>query len=177
MTTFIVSSNFIANRDATPKVLSDPYLVGGTISAAEGYVQTASAADGAGTVYRMFNIPSNARVESVKIANDALGTSCTVDVGVWWPSFIPVGAGLSSSAANTAIHTTLFASVYNCSALQGITDITNQSLANGIATQELPLWQAAGLASDPNIELDIVVYVAVANQIQGYIGLKASYVI
>jgi hypothetical protein len=55
-----------------------------------------------------------------------------------------------------------------------LTDITNQSLANGIATQELPLWQAAGLASDPNIELDIVVYVAVANQIQGYIGLKAA---
>ena len=175
MTTYNILSTMISNRDAVPKVLTDSYVAGGHVLASEGYVQTHGAADAAGTTYRMFSIPSNARVEGMKFSNDVLATGCTVDVGVWWPTYIPVGAGLLSSIASTVIHTTLFASVLNCSAAAADTNILNQSLANGIATQELPLWAAAGLASDPMIELDIVVYVAAAVAQQGYIGLKASY--
>ncbi len=175
MTTYNILSTAISNRDATPKVLTDAFVAGGQVSASEGYVQTHGAADAAGTTYRMVSIPSSARIEGVKFSNDALATSCTVDVGVWWPTYIPIGSGLSASIASTVIHTTLFASVLNCSASAADTNILNQSLANGIATQELPLWSAAGLASDPNMDLDIVVYVAVAVAQQGYIGLKVSY--
>lgn len=177
MTTYNILSTVITNRDATPKVLTDAYVAGGSIKGTTGYVQTFGAADAAGTTYRMCSVPSNARIERVMIQNDSLGTSCTVDVGVWWPTFIPVGSGLSTSVASKVINTTLFASVYNCSNVQTITDITNQSGANTQILQETPLWNAAGLASDPGIELDIVVYVAVAIQVQGYIGLKVQYLV
>lgn len=175
MSTFIVSSTVITNRDATPKVLTDAYISGGRVMAAEGYVQTAGATDGIGSIYRMLSIPSNARVDAVKIATNALGTGCTLNVGVYWPTFIPVGAGLASSIANTVINTTLFASALAASNANAITDITNQSTANTIQLQEVCLWQAAGLASDPNIDLDICVSVAGAVAAQGYIGLKASF--
>lgn len=175
MSTFIVKSTVISNRDATPKVLTDSFVAGGTGTECEGYVQTASAADGAGTKYVLCQVPSNARVSTVKISADALGTSCTLDVGVWWPTFIPTGAGLVSSTASTVINTQLFASALAASNSQAAVDITNQSTNNSILNQELPLWKAAGLASDPGIDLDIVAYVHVANQIQGYVGLKVAY--
>lgn len=176
MTTYNIKSTIISNRDATPKVLTDPFVAGGELRSCEGYVQTNGAADGAGSVYRMLQIPSNARVESVKIAADALGSGCTLDVGVFWPTYIPVGAGLSASNQSLVINTTLFASVLAASAANALTDITNQSTQNTIVKQEQPLWQAAGLASDPGIDLDICVYVAGAVATQGYIGLKAAYV-
>lgn len=175
MTTYNLKSTIITNRDATPKVLSDPYLAG-SVNAVEGYVQTNGAADGVGSTYRLLQIPSNARVEAVKIQADALATGCTLSVGVWYPTYIPVGAGLAASVASTVINTALFASAMAASNATASTDITNQSTNNSIVNQELPLWKAAGLASDPGIDLDIVVYVAGAVAAQGYIGLKAAYV-
>lgn len=175
MTTYNVKSTVITNRDATPKVLTDSYVAGGDLKQCEGYVQTSTAADGIDSVYRMCTMPSNSRVSSVDITTDSLGTNCKLDVGVYWPSFIPVGAGLSASVAATVIHTTLFASALAASAANVQTQIINNSGVNGIASQELPLWQAAGLASDPNCMLDICVHVAGSNQIQGYIGLKTTY--
>jgi hypothetical protein len=175
MATFNVKSTIISNRDATPKVLTDPYVYGGTGTGCEGYVQTGSAADAASTTYRLCQVPSNARVDTVKMSTDALGTGCTLDVGVWWPTFIPVGAGLTASLASTVINTQLFASALACSNSQAAVDITNQSTNYTIKNQELPLWSAAGLTSDPGIDLDIVAYVHVANQIQGYVGLKVYF--
>lgn len=175
MATFNIKSTVIANRDATPKVFSDAYLTGGMMRSSEGYVQTNGSTDGVGSTYRMMNIPSNARMESIKLATDPLGTGCTLDVGVWYPTYIPVGSGLSAANASLVINTQLFASAIACSNTLASTDITNQSLANTIKNQELPLWAAAGLASDPGIDLDIVVYVHAAVAAQGFIGLKASY--
>ncbi|MEO8837541.1 MAG: hypothetical protein ABI351_02385 [Herbaspirillum sp.] len=175
MSTFNILSTVIANRDATPKVLTDAYVAGGNVCNAEGYVQT-GAADGAGSIYRMFSIPSNARVETIKLAADALATGCTLDVGVYYPTYIPVGAGLSASLASTVINTQFFASAVAASNATATTDITNQSTNNTIVKQELPLWSAIGLTSDPGIDLDVCVTVHAAVAAQGYIGLKGSYV-
>jgi hypothetical protein len=175
MATFNIKSTVISNRDATPKVQTDSYVSGGCNRACEGYIQTNGAADGIGSTYRMLTIPSNARVEAMKFTNDILATGCTISVGVWWPTYIPVGSGLSASLASTVIHTTLFASALNCSAAAADVNILNQSGNNGIASQELTLWQLAGLTADPLIDLDIVAYVAGAVAQQGRIGLKSSY--
>lgn len=176
MATFNVKSTIITNRDATPKVLIDNYVAAGEKRSCTGYVQTNGAADGVHSLYRMCQVPSNARVDKIMFQADALATGCTMDVGVYWPTFIPVGAGLSASAAATVINTTLFASAIACSAANALTEITNQSTNNTIVKQEQCLWQAAGLASDPGIDLDIVCHVAGAVAAQGYIGLKVDYV-
>jgi hypothetical protein len=175
MSTYCVKSTVITNRNATPKTLTDAAISGGRVKAAYGYIQTYGAADGVGSIYKMFSIPSNARVDSVKMQAGALGTGATLDVGVYWPDFIPVGAGLSASVAGTVINTTLFASAVAASDALALTEVLTESAVMTIPVQEKMLWEAAGLASDPNIDLDVCVTVAGAVAAQGYIGLRALY--
>lgn len=176
MTTYNLKSTIITDRDATPKVLTDPSISGGGIKECTGYIQTYGAADAAGSLYRLCQVPSNARVSSLVLQAGALGSGAALDVGVYWPTFIPPGAGLLQSNQSAVINTALFASALGCSAATTSTDIINQSTNNPIQTQEKLLWEAAGLASDPGIDLDIVARVNVAIATQGYIGLKARYV-
>lgn len=177
MATFNLKSTIITNRDATPKVLSDSSVDGGKTQESTGYVQSSTATDGAGTFYRLCQVPSSARVSSLILQADALATGAAIDVGVYYPTFIPVGAGLSASNAGAVINTQLFASALAVSNATAATEIINSSGNNTIAKQELPLWNAAGLTADPGIDLDIVVRVQTAIAAQGYIGLKAKYVI
>ncbi len=176
MATFNVKSTVIANRDATPKVLTDAYVSGGKLCQSEGFAVSGSAADGAGTFYRLCTVPSNARVTSLTLQASAFATGAAIDVGVFWPTTIPTGAGLSAANAGLVINTQLFASALAVSNATTPTNIVNSSGNNGIANQELPLWSAAGLSADPGIELDIVIRVQTAMAATGTIGLKADYV-
>jgi len=175
MTTYNIKSTVISNRDATPKVFTDALVDGGRLCGTEGYVQTFGSADGAGSIYRMCPVPSGARVEAVKLQAGALGSGAAVNVGVYYPTYIPIGAGLSSSNVSAVINTTLFVSALGMSAATSLTDVTNSSGNNTIQNQELPLWSACGLASDPMMDLDICVEVSTAIATQGYIGLKVTY--
>lgn len=170
-----LKSTLISNRDATPKVLTDSNISGGEVRSSQGFVTTALA-DNAGSTYRLCQVPSNARVEAVKYQCAALGTSCTMNVGVYYPTYIPQGAGVAASNASAAISTTFFASAINSASAVGLTDITNQSGTNTIALQEQPLWQAVGLSADPMMPLDIVANVQVAVVNAALVGVKVSYV-
>lgn len=176
MATFNIKSTVITNRDATPKVLTDDIVSGGEVRESEGFIQTAGSADGAGSFYRIAQVPSNARVTNIMFQADALGSGAALDVGVYWPTFIPVGAGLLASNQSLVINTQLFASALGASAATTPLEIINQSTNNTIAKQEQCIWQAAGLTADPGIDLDIVVRVQTAIAAQGYIGLKVKYV-
>ena len=179
MSTYTVKSTVIANRDAVPgpnAIFTDAYVDGSPVCESEGYIQTYGSSDGANSLYKLCQVPSNARMSALVFQADSLGSGAALDVGVYWPTFIPMGAGLTASNAGTAINTQLFASALGCSAKTAITDILNSSGNNSISNQELPLWSAAGLTSDPGILLDIVVHVQTAIATQGYIGLKARFV-
>lgn len=176
MAIFNIKSTIITNRDATPKVLQDPYICGGEIRECTGFVQTSTTTDGVGSTYRLCQVPSNARVSSLEFQAQALGSGCTLNVGVWYPTFIPVGAGLSAANASAVINTSLYASSLACSNANAVTNlVTSANIAINI--QEQPLWQAAGLASDPGIDLDIVAYVNGTVAAQGYVGAKVRYVV
>jgi len=175
MSSFNLKSTVISNRDAVPKILTDAYVDGGEILESEGYVQSGSSTDAVGSTYRLCQVPSNARVSSLSFQCDSLGASSAVNVGVYWPTFIPVGAGLSAANASAAISAAFFASALSTASATGPTDIVNQSGSNTIAKQELPLWQAIGLSADPMIDLDIVVTVSTILAAQGYVSLKAKY--
>lgn len=176
MATFNILSTILTNRDATPKVLSDALLAKGEVCDTYGQIQTSTASDGVDSLYRMFSIPSNARIASIVLQADALGSGCKLDVGVYWPTFIPVGAGLSASNQSAVIATQFFCSALGCSAATAATNVMNSNGANTIAKQELPLWSAIGLSADPGIDLDIVVHVNAAVAAQGFIGLRGNYV-
>jgi hypothetical protein len=121
----------------------------------------------------MVTVPSNARVTSVKLQSDALGAGATVNCGVYYPTNPPAGLGVAGGAAIAA---TLFGSAIDVHAAVALTDITNQAGNNGVANQELELWQAAGLSKDPGCLLDIGVAVSVAIAAAGKIGIKVDYV-
>lgn len=170
-----LKSTIISNRDASPVVLTDSYVSGGELRSTQGFITTALA-DNALSTYRLAQVPSNARVEAVKYQCAALGTSCTMNVGVYYPTAVPQGAGVAASLAGTAINATFFASAIASSSAVGLTDVTNQSGTNTIALQEQPLWQAVGLSADPMCPLDIVATVQVAVVNAALVGLKVSYV-
>jgi hypothetical protein len=175
MTTYNILSTALTNRDANPKVLTDAAISNGHVAQAQGYVQTNGGADGIGSTYRLCSVPSNARISSVDWQTSGLGTSCTLDIGVWYPTYIPVGAGLAASSASAVINTTLFASGVAASSAVAVTNLmTTANVA--INNQEKELWELAGLTSDPGINLDIVAYVKAAVALQGYVGMRVGYV-
>lgn len=175
MSTFNEKSTQISNADATPPVRSDGLLAGGERSSAIGSCATGSAADGVGSTYRLCRVPSKARIVELKLQNTALGTGAAVNVGVYWPTVVPAGSGLSASNSAAVISASLFASAYSVAAAAQPTEITNQSGNNGLSNQELPLWQAAGLSSDPGIDLDIVATVSTVFAASGSLGAKVEY--
>lgn len=178
MSAVTLKSTFITNRDASPAVKTDAYISGGTVKEAEGYVTT-GAADIAGSIYKMCQVPSNARLSQIILNNEALGTGCTLDVGAYYPTYIPQGGGssLAASVADTAISNAFFCSGQAAASANTELDVTNQSGSYTIDKQEECLWQALGLASDPEIPLDIVVHVNVAVAQSGKVGLKVKYVV
>lgn len=177
MSTFL-KSTVITNRDATPKVLTDSYLDGGRAKDVIGSVQVGNA-DTAKSFYRLIQVPSNARICDLWWQSDAIGTSSAgaFDVAVFYPTQIPAGGGnfLAQSLAGTLISSSLFATNLSANSANALTQILNQSGNNLIPLQETPLWNALGLASDPEIDFDLGFSVRVATGAVGYIGLKAKY--
>lgn len=172
----VFKSTLLVNRDATPKVLTDGFLSGGLFGESQGSAKT-GAADAAGTTYRLVSVPSNAKLSSLIWQSDSLGSGCVVDVGVWYPTTLPVGGGafLSQQSAAVLISSSIFATGLTAPAATALTEITNQSLNYLIPLQETPLWNVLGMLSDPEISFDIGFVARSATAAAGYVGLKARY--
>ena len=158
--------------------MSDAFLGGGILSEVVGSVKT-GASDTANSYYRVISVPSNARISQLYWQSEALGSGCIVDVGVWYPSTLPVGGGafLASGSSNALIGTSFFATGLTAPAANALTEITNQSGNYLIPQQETPLWNVLnlGFTADPEIDFDIGFVTRVATASAGYVGLKARY--
>lgn len=174
MAVVTLKSGIITNRDATPKVITDAYVSAGDIRESWGYVLT-GAADNAASKYILCTVPSNARMSAVDFQCSGLGTSAALNVGIYYPSYIPVDSGIAQSLANTAINTTVFASALSVAAAVESTNLLSNARV-AINLQDRQLWQLAGLSADPGFSLDVVCAVSTATQAAGYVGVKARYV-
>ena len=169
-----LKSTIISNRDATPKVLTDNFVSQGPFRETTGFVLTGSA-DSVASVYRLCQVPSNARVNSLKLQNTAI-TGGAINIGVYWPTFVPAGAFLPGTSG-AVISASLFGAAQSV-ATATTTPIEEITLTNlTLAQQELTLWQVAGLAADPGLPLDICAAVSAAPSVAGSISLKATYVV
>jgi hypothetical protein len=180
MAVFTEKSTLISNRDATPKVFTDNLVSGGDMKESEGYITTGSAADSVGSIYRLCTVPSRARVSQVLMSCTALGAGGAIEVGVYWPDYSPFPIGPFGvhplpGDPGTAIDANLFASALSVAAAQSMVDITDQSGNNTIQLQEMSLWQAAGLAADPGIDLDICAQVTTVLAAAGQLALKVRF--
>lgn len=171
-----LKSTVLTNRDAIPKVLTDGFLSGGTASESVGSVQVGTS-DAAGSFYRLVQVPSNGRVDSIRWQSQALSNSCALDVAVWYPTTIPTGGAnfIPAACATIIISSSSFATNLLAGLAVQPTDVTNQSGNYSIPLQETPLWNVLGFTSDPEISFDIGFSVRVATGAAGYVGLKIAY--
>lgn len=160
----------ITDRDAVPLVQVGPIVAGGVIRTSIGSVTT-GAADGIGTLYVLAQVPTNARIESVKFQCAALGASCSMNIGLQYPT----GAATAGAIGSLGSQSFFAAAVATAAATQP-TDCTDQSGINTITRQEQPLWQALGLAADPGGVFDVVGQIAAATVAGGLFGVKINYV-
>lgn len=165
MATENVKSAAITNRDATPAVFTSAQ--GGIVRRAWGTAEAAAAGD-AGSTYRLCEIPSNARAIRVVLACDDLGTTATLDVGIYQ----------NTANGSAVVDADFFASAVNANtAAVAETMVSHESGAYNIDAIEKPLWQALGLTADSNRSYDVVVTSVGDIDAAGTITLVVDYVV
>lgn len=175
MSTFNVKSTFISNRDASPKVLTDPFQGTGIPKAMTGVENIPQTAGILSTV-KLLSIPAGAKLQTLEHCAGALGTSA-IDMAVWYPTNVPGGAVIAQSLSGT-----LISSSWATSNITGVdtaiswTDSFGTVANFGIAKRSYALWQILGLSADPLVDLDVGFTVRTANAIAGYVGLRAMFV-
>jgi hypothetical protein len=157
----------ITNRDATPKVLSNPTIHNGMLRECVGTVESVSG-DSIASKYFFCTLPSNARVSQVLLYCDDVGSTTIADFGLY-KSTADGGAVADADFFGSAVS-------LKDGALNG-TDITHESGVFDIDDVEKPLWQALGLTADPKINYDVVATLTAASDAAGTISLKVRYVL
>ena len=158
----------ITNREATPRVLNNPGLgEGGRAKVAYGHLASVTASLSITSIIRLIALPSNAVVTDLRITSAAQGAGA-FDVGVY----------RTNGDGGAVVDQDFFATAVSCASAVVNVDVLNESTTNTIAKQGQPLWQAAGMASDPKSTLDIALTVAGTDVTTGTgaIALRAVYV-
>ena len=167
-------STVVTNRDATPAVISDARLRGGTLKSALGSVAV-GAADSATSYYPLVEVPSTAMVRRVFLTAPAGMTTLAGNIGVFKNTKNANGV-TTGVAANTGSDV-IFAAAASIATVQNQADVTNTGTTYPTDKREQPLWQAIGLAADPGGTFDIGIAVTTANTgAAGRVGLEVQYV-
>lgn len=172
-----VKSTPVTNLDATPIV---PNTVG---EGAQGFLRNiegnavAVASSSVDATYQLVRVPSNAKVKELRFESAAQGAG-KFDIGVYYATDGQVGQPTALLAA-AAISQALFASAIDCASAVAITNVTNESGTYTIEKRNQPLWQAAGLSSDPGGAFDIVatVVTTAVTTGTGRFGVSVNFVV
>lgn len=168
-------STVITNRDATPAVINDARLRGGTLKSGVGSVAV-GAADSATSYYPLVEVPTTAMVRRIYMSCPSGMTTLAGNIGVFKNT--KNAAGVTTGVAANTGSDTIFASATTLASAADGKDVTNLN-SNGYPTdkREQPLWQAIGLAADPGGTFDIGIAVTTANTgAAGRVGLEVQYV-
>ncbi len=188
MTASTVKSTKIANAlDASPRVVQDSRSQGGRLHLAVDTIEAATTStDEAGDVILMLPLPSHALLSSLKIFNDDLdsgGTSGAVDVGLYNgpEAFNDTDSSKTAYAAYGVIDQDCFASaITQLTAADKVgTEVRFEAAGteNEIAKLDHPLWQIAGLTSDPcrTFVVGLTVTTQMTTPVAGTISLVGHY--
>lgn len=179
MSAFNIKSSVLTGRDATPKVLAEASLAKGIIKEAYGAQCVSNAGtdlNTAGTQIRLVQVPSVARLTSLQYCGTSTGTSA-LDIAAWYPTQIPGGGGNFLTVASGAlISSSKFLTNFIIPDTNSVFTTAFPAMATmGPGILEQPLWQMLGLATDPEVPIDLGITVRTACAINGYVGLKATY--
>lgn len=139
-----LNSDLITKMDAAPVPrMVNPAVYAGVLLGAVGFANKA-AGDSATSTYRMVRLHSSWRLDALTIAIGALGTSGTINVGIYQT---PANGG-------AFVNKTLFGSAIDVSAAY------KQEIAYAAAAGDdvcEALWQRLGLTEDPSRFYDLVI--------------------
>lgn len=170
-----VKSPSITNLDAVP-VVQNTAGEGGPapLKFVDGYA-TAVAASSVGATYQLCRVPSNCKIKSIIFESEAQ-TAGKFDLGVFYATD-GVGGKPAALLVAAAISAALFGSAIDCASAVLPTDVTNESLTYSLDKRTMPLWQAAGLSSDPGGNFDIVasVITTAVTTGTGKFGIRVAY--
>ena len=119
-----------------------------------GGYNTAVAASSANATYQWVRVPSNCKLKAIWFFSAAQGGG-TVDIGLYYATD---GLGNQPTAllAANAINQNIFAAASAVTAAQAGTQVLGGTASFTMDKRNMPLWQAAGLTSDPGGSFDIV---------------------
>lgn len=180
MASSFVKAKMIANRDATPSVLTDPIVSRGSMQEAFGADNLPASSDN-GSFVKCFSVPSSARLSSLNAYAAAAINTTSLDIGVWFPTNVQKLSGdviQSAVVAGRLIQSSAFAVAITVPDTTGLveTDAMGTLTAHTIPQRSQPLWQKLGLQADPMCDLDMGFVVRTVNTAAGYVGLRARFV-
>jgi len=158
-------STIVTNADATPVVLTSPRIAGGYLACEVATVEVAAADDDT-SVYRLFRLPSNAKVVSIRILNDAITGGTSYDLG-FYRTADDGGAVVDADAYGSAID---MSSARTTAFFEGAYE------AADIANIEKEVWQNAGLSSDPSVLYDVCLTANTVGTAAGTISAIVQYI-
>jgi hypothetical protein len=150
-----VKSASITNSDASPVVANTMGEGAGAVLKNITGIATGVAASATDSTYQFVRVPSNCKIKSL-IFQTATQAAGTMDFGLYFATDGQGGKPLSLLAAN-AIDQDFFAVAIVLTVITA-TDVTNNPVTSAYspAKRNQPLWQAAGLLTDPGGSFDIV---------------------
>lgn len=151
-------STGIANATAMPPVRSNRVLISGPMQGAVGTV-TKEASDSNGSVYAFARIPSNARIDSIRLENDVIAEGTSYSCGVY-------------AADGSVVNATLFRGVLDLTTARSV---PTEIKAIGAANAEKLLWQLIGETTDTGLMYDVCLTATIAGTGAGNIALYVNY--
>lgn len=161
-----LNSASITNDNAVPVVFNNQGAGAPSRPVESDDFVTVSAAASVGSVYRFTRVPTNAKVKSLTFESEAQGAG-KVQLGVY----------RTAADGGAVVNVNLFANDIDLTSAVVPTNEVNQAGNYTLDKRSLPLWQAAGLASDPGGFLDIAatVHTTAVTTGTGKMGARVSY--
>jgi len=164
MAVVITKSTAVSGRDATPRVLGNSAVTRADVKKALGVV-AAVTGDSIGSTYLFCSIPSNAVVYSVEVSCPDIGTTGTMDLGLYQ----------TTDKGSAVVDADFFAAAIN---VHGGALAKQQEVFGNVITPanfEQRLWQLLGLSADPELMYDVVGTLAAAQDGSGSILVEVAY--
>ena len=127
------NSDLVANFEASPQIANDSQELHGVLRVAQGTVALAAGDSTDNDIVMLAPIPSNASITAIQVAADALGGSCTFNIGIY-------------QTDGTVVDEDFFAT----SVADGTTAVADlRTEAADINTNGAKLYTNAGASTDP----------------------------
>lgn len=159
-----VKSTLLTNRDATPRTINPVINDGARLRTKVATVEVTNG-DSIGSTFRLFSIPSNARVVSLRVLCDAI-TSAAADIGLYQTT--ANGGAVVDADAYASAQTIASANKL------GIECAFEQRDVDKVANR---VFQDAGLSTDPTRDYDIVATLTAAATATGTLSVVLEYAV